>query len=94
MLAGQATDASMLFATMDETDADLVLIDRHLPGMDIDELIGRLHMLEPRPVVIVMSSYSGDSEMLLRIGADAFVSKADHPEWLLNLLRKRAKTLP
>ena len=62
-----------------------------LPGMLIGDQIATLHALKPKPIVIIMSSKSEDSRMALSAGADAFVSKADQPEWLLNTLRKYAK---
>jgi hypothetical protein len=40
------------------------------------------------PFVIVMSSEFEYSRMLLKAGADAFVSKGDEPEWLVDRLYK------
>ncbi len=73
--------------------ADLFLVDRELPGAFIEDLIARLHALEPRPIVIVMSSGFEYSRMLLQAGADAFVSKGDPPNWLLQTLRKYAERM-
>jgi hypothetical protein len=35
-----------------------------------------------------MSSEFENSRMVLKAGADAFVSKADQPDWLLDTLQK------
>jgi DNA-binding NarL/FixJ family response regulator len=90
-LIGEAVDSTALLDLAEKHAADLILVDRGLPESLIGDLIATLHALEPRPIVIVMSSNSEDSRMALRAGADAFVSKGDQPEWLLITLRKYAK---
>jgi DNA-binding NarL/FixJ family response regulator len=74
-----------------ELAADLILEDSGLPGDPIGDLIARLHALEPKLIVIDMSSNSEDSRIALRAGADVFVSKSDQQEWLLKTLRTYAK---
>ena len=81
-------DAQSLLLLAKKHTADLFLVDRKLPGSPIEELIDSLHALDPRPFVIVMSSESEYSRMLLKAGADAFVSKGDRPDWLLETLLK------
>jgi len=54
------------------------------------DLIASLHALEPRPIVIVMSSEIEYSRVLLKAGADAFVSKGE-PDWLLEKLHRYAE---
>jgi DNA-binding NarL/FixJ family response regulator len=44
--------------------------------------------VEPKPIVVVMSSHPENGRMLLKAGADAFVSKSDQPGWLLETLQK------
>jgi DNA-binding NarL/FixJ family response regulator len=90
-LIGEVEDGQGLLTLAGENAADLVLFDRELPGIHIDELIARLRALEPRPIVVVMSSEFEYSRMLLKAGADAFVSKADQSDWLLDTLYKYAK---
>jgi DNA-binding NarL/FixJ family response regulator len=92
-LIGQTVDAQGLLKLAETQPADLVLIDRELPGMHIEDLIARLHAIEPRPIVVVMSSEIENSRMLLQAGADAFVSKGDEPDWLLSTLDKYAKQI-
>lgn len=89
-IVGEAKDAACLLMLAETGGVDLVLIDRKLPGMPIEELISILHDLEPRPIVIVMSSNSDDSPRMLRAGADGFVSKGDRPHWLLETLQRYA----
>ena len=90
-LAGAVTDALQLQEFAAKAAVELVLLDNHLPGLPIENLIASLRALTPRLIVVVMSSDTEDSRMILRAGADAFVSKADQPDWLLNTLRRFAE---
>ena len=90
-LIGEALDAQGLLVLAEKQTADLVLMDRELPGIYIEELIARLRAIEPRPIIIVMSSEFEYSRVLLQAGVDAFVSKGDEPDWLLEKLHKYAK---
>ncbi|KPK08347.1 MAG: hypothetical protein AMJ56_11825 [Anaerolineae bacterium SG8_19] len=90
-IVGEVMDSEGLLMLAENAAADLVLVDRKLPGDPINDLISRLQTLEPRPIIIVMSSNSEDSRLMLKAGADAFVSKGDQPDWLLETLRQYAK---
>lgn len=92
-LIGEAVDSQELLTLAEELCANLILIDRELPGIHIVELIGKLQALIPQPVIIVMSSEFEYSRMLLKAGADAFISKGDASDWLLVTLRKYAKQI-
>jgi DNA-binding NarL/FixJ family response regulator len=85
---GEAVDVNGLLSLSEKLLPDLILIDRELPGGPIEDLIAALHQLDPKPYVIIMSSEIEHSRMLLKAGADAFVSKGDQPEWLLDTLLK------
>ena len=90
-LIGEAVDAEGLLTLVEEHNIDLVLVDRELPGYPIEDLIAGLRALDPAPFVIVMSSEFEYSRMLLKAGADAFVSKGDDPVWMLNTLHRYAR---
>jgi DNA-binding NarL/FixJ family response regulator len=85
-IVGEALDTQGLLGLAESNCADLILIDMELPGMRITDLIARLHALEPRPIIMVMSSKSDDNRPLINAGADAFVCKTDRPDWLLDKL--------
>jgi DNA-binding NarL/FixJ family response regulator len=87
-IIGEAKDAPDLLALVVENPPDLVLIDWQLPGKPIEDLITQLHQCKSRPAVIVMGSQPEYGRMLLKAGADAFVSKGDQPDWLLATLQK------
>ena len=83
---GEAVDVNGLLSLSEKLLPDLILIDIELPGGPIEDLIAALHLLEPKPYVIIMSSEIEHSRMILKAGADAFVSKGDDPEWLVETL--------
>jgi DNA-binding NarL/FixJ family response regulator len=85
---GEAADAQELLLLAENHPADLIIVDGELPGCYIEELITKLHGLHPKPIVIVMSTENVNSRKLLNAGADAFVSKANTPDWLLDVLWK------
>ena len=90
-LIGEAVDAQDLLQLAEKLTPNLFLLDGELPDMPVDELIVRLHALEPRPIVIVMSGEVESGRKMLKAGADVFVSKVDEPDWLLDKLQKYAK---
>ena len=92
-LVGEAVDVESLQYLSILHHPDLILIDRELPGGPIDDLITALHLLAPKPVVIVMSSDPGHGRLLLKAGADAFVSKGEQVDWLLRVLHKYKKPI-
>ena len=87
-LTGEAVNVLDLLTLAEKQTPDLVLVDRELPGDSIENVIASLHALEPIPIVIVMSSEFEFSSVVLKAGADAFVSKGDQPDWLLEKLHK------
>lgn len=92
-IVGEAVDAEGLLKLAQDPIADLVLVDRWLPGRQTRDLLMNLHELVPRPIVIIMSTCPEDGRMMLNAGADAFVSKGDQPDWLLETLRQYKKRL-
>jgi DNA-binding NarL/FixJ family response regulator len=85
---GDVVDAESLLALAAGHPADLILIDMELPGRVIEDLITELHAGKSRPVVVGMSTKPEYGRMMLKAGADAFVSKSEQPEWLLETLKK------
>lgn len=90
-VTGEAADGNSLLDLTEKNRPDLILMDRGLPGKPLEILIASLHSIVPKLVVIVMSSDPGDGRIALRAGADAFVSKGEQPDWLLDSLRKYIK---
>jgi DNA-binding NarL/FixJ family response regulator len=87
-VAGEAKNAADLLALVTADPPNLALIDWELPGMPIEELITELHGWKSKLVVIVMGSQPEYGRLMLKAGADAFISKGDQPDWLLETLKK------
>lgn len=87
-LVGEAVDANHLLYLSKKQCPHLILVDRELPGSPVEELIASLHSFQPKPIVVVMSSDPEASRMMLKLGADAFVSKGEQPDWLLRSLHQ------
>ena len=90
-VVGEAVDGENLINLSKTHHPDLILVDRDFPGRPIEDLIAMLHRTVPKPTVIVMSSNPEHGRLLLKAGADAFVSKGEQPDWLLDILRSYRK---
>ena len=86
LLVGDVSDCAELFEQTTLTQPDLVLLDWELPGHNANNIITDLHALDSPPRVVVLSTHIESREDLLSAGADAFVSKGDPPEKLLEAL--------
>ncbi len=74
-------------------DADLVLADVKMPGMDGVKLLGRIRAIDTDVPVILMTAYA-DMDMTvsaLRMGAFDFIMKPFDPEYLLATVEKGLK---
>jgi DNA-binding NarL/FixJ family response regulator len=85
-VVGEAECAEELLALVDAACPDLVLLPWRLQGMDTCELLPRLKEACPDLHVIVLSARPEVRQDALASGADAFVSKMDQPEKLLEAL--------
>lgn len=90
-VAGEAIDSDVLLALAPGLSPDLVLMDWELPGKPVEDIIAELHQASRRPLVVVMGNRPEYSRKLLKAGADAFVSKGDQPDWLLDVLHRFAR---
>ncbi len=66
----------------------LVLLDWELPGRPAAAFLFALHRLDYQPRVIILSTRPEAEEAALDAGADAFVSKSDPPQVLLESFRR------
>ena len=86
-VVGEATEAKALLAQLQESRPDLVLLEWGLPGLRATDLMPALRCLS-RPVkVVVVDARSETGQEALAAGADAFVSKQEPVEELLNTVR-------
>jgi DNA-binding NarL/FixJ family response regulator len=85
-VVGEAADAKRLVALVHANCPDLVLLDWDLPGMVAANLIATVHDLCPGLAVIALSGRPSRRQAALAAGADAFLSKMDPPERLLEMI--------
>lgn len=88
LVIGECSDLESLMIQVKEFRPDLVLLDWELRGRPATALLFAAHALNFQPKTIVLSGRPECERAALAAGADAFVSKADPPEYLLNTLRK------
>ena len=84
---GEAGEAVGLLEKMIAETPDLVLLDWGLPGLRSAELTPFLKLLCPGVNVIVLSGRPEVDQLALDAGADAFISKADPPEKLVEAIQ-------
>jgi len=73
---------------VEECKPDIVLMDARMPEMDGIEATRIIKTKSKHTPVIVLSIYLEYQEAALAAGADAFISKGDPPERLLEALTK------
>lgn len=82
-VVGEAWDGQGLFAQIEATAPDVVLVDWKLPGLSGRQLLPSLQGADPNLAVIVLSPHLEARQSALNAGAKAFVCKCDAPERLL-----------
>ena len=85
-VVGETSEAKELVSQVQTVHPDLVLIDWGLPGLSAIGSLPRLRLDNPELLVIVMSGRPEARQTALAAGANAFVSKIDPPENLLETL--------
>jgi DNA-binding NarL/FixJ family response regulator len=86
-VAGEAERADELVDRVLRGCPDILLLDWGLPGMHEVELIAALRASCPSIYIIVFSGEVGIRERALKAGGDAFVSKSESPEKLLQAIQ-------
>jgi len=85
-VVGEASYGEELLAQARDTAPDLALVDWELPGLREIGGSGVLRKVLPRVHIIALSSRIGARREALAAGADAFVSKGDPPEKVLEAI--------
>ena len=87
-VVGEVTNAEALLTQTQATHPDLILLDWELPGQAMSNLLPLLRKGFPYLSVIALSGQLEARQNALEAGADAFVSKGDPPERLLEILQE------
>jgi DNA-binding NarL/FixJ family response regulator len=93
-LVGETADGLAAITLLDTTEADVVLMDLRMPGIDGVEAIRRLRRAHPADTlkIIVLTTFDQDRNVLaaLRAGANRFLSKGVGPAELAAGIREVA----
>lgn len=90
---GEAMDATGLLDWISATCPDVVLLDWELPGAEPENLVSDIRRGCSGVHVVALSGLPEARQQALRAGADAFVSKGDPPERLLQAIRTGGRAL-
>jgi len=90
---GEAVDVTGLLDWLRAACPDLILLDWELPGGDWSDLVSEVRACCPGVQIIALSGRPEVRRAALVAGADAFVSKSDPPECLLEAIRNCAGRL-
>ncbi len=85
---GVASSASELLSLAKNNPVDVIMLEYALPWISITDLIAQVRGIHPAVKVVVMSSDPENARFALLAGADAFVSKSDTPDLLLDALHR------
>jgi two-component system, NtrC family, response regulator len=85
-----AHDARAGLALLEQTDADVVLTDLRMPGMDGIELLARIKEMRPQTMVLLMTAYGTVKTAVraMKMGAEDYLGKPIDVEELEVVLKK------
>jgi DNA-binding NarL/FixJ family response regulator len=86
-IVGEASELGSLLIKTEQNNPDIVLLNWELAHLKVSDIIPLLRAICPGLKIIAMSTRPESSNNALAAGADAFVSKGDHPEKLLDTLK-------
>jgi DNA-binding NarL/FixJ family response regulator len=89
-VVGVAADIQELLVQAGRTSPDLVLLGWELPGLAAVDSLLALRQIRSDLMVIALSGRPEARQMALDAGANAFVSKSDPPERLLDAIGGQA----
>ena len=88
-VVGEADDGARVVAAVREHRPDVVLMDIRMAEMDGITATAALRHLDPRPQVIVLTTFQADEQVIsaLRAGASGFLVKDTPPTEIINAVR-------
>jgi DNA-binding NarL/FixJ family response regulator len=92
-IVGEADEIKGLIARAGEINPDLMLLDLELSNLRISDIIPLLKKTCPRLKIIALSTRAESWKSALGSGADAFVSKGEQPEKLLEAIKNISKDI-
>ena len=88
-VVGETDDGARVLAAVREHRPDVVLMDIRMAEMDGITATAALRRLDPRPQVIVLTTFQADEQVMsaLRAGASGFLVKDTPPAEIINAVR-------
>ena len=88
-----AASATLALQALEHGPVDIILLDIKMPGMDGMELQTRIHALNPKIVVIMMTAFASVDTAVraLKQGAFDYVTKPIDPDELSHLVGRALK---
>ena len=89
MVSAEAAKFDDLVEQVRLTRPDLIILDCDLPGLQAEGLLRILRFISPGVRVVALCARPEMRQAALSAGADAFFSKADPPQTLVDAVRHR-----
>jgi DNA-binding NarL/FixJ family response regulator len=90
-VVGEVADRADLWAQLERTTPDLLVLDWEMLGVEAAAALARLRAPAPGLRIVALSGYPELRQIALAAGADACCSKADSPAQVRETLRAVAK---
>ncbi len=86
-IVGESYSMENLLANLPVSRPDIVILDWELPGTPKDNRIDFLHKIYPDLKVVVIGSQPEIVQQSLAVHADAYISKSEPPEQMVQVLQ-------
>lgn len=90
-IVGEAAGIKELLLQIQKTKPDMVMLDWELSNLRIADFVPVLQILHPGMKIVAMSSRPESYKAAMASGVDAFVSKGDQAEKLLETINNIGK---
>jgi DNA-binding NarL/FixJ family response regulator len=84
----EARDMEHVLALVEDASPDCVILDWELPGRPTRERVAILRTLAPALKVIALSARPESKQAALAEDANAFISKTDQPDQMVEIIQK------
>ena len=93
IVVGEAGDGDACVTGVCESDADVVLLDLSMPGLDGLQAIPMLRSAAPNCAIVVLSGFDADrlAPQVLDLGACAYVEKGDSFDTICRAVREAGR---
>jgi DNA-binding NarL/FixJ family response regulator len=86
-IVGESNNMENLLDDLKRYRPDIIILDRDLPGTPQKDRIAYLHKFYPALKVVIIGSQPEMAEQSLALDADAYISKSEPPEQMVEILQ-------